>query len=236
MKKTKKVARKVVKGKTKETLQGGPVEAKKEDKLSPHEIFIACAATLILSIIGLYQLYDWATPDTASSRNISIELSSDEDPNPPLTVTELKALFPDYQKDWEKIQNIVGVSGLRLPEIRYSQSMFFIGAFDSSDYKIYLDREIFATTTPQYSRYVLLHEMAHAAIEFNKKYNIDEDQHCFMVKEKVFVEIGKIIRNEELGRQEQAEYAERCEPKKFQIGSASTTSPLNIMIIPPNES
>lgn len=147
------------------------------------------------------------------TNSASFVFHSNEETDPPLSDYEIQRLFPTINEDWKWIQSVVGVSGLRLPYIYWQTGQrqgedttnglyqaFGTGEFYNAGV-ISFERSIFATSTPAYARYVLLHELTHAALTASSL-KIDS-QHCYMVKEGFFRKIGQRIGDIDLGINEE---------------------------------
>lgn len=126
---------------------------------------------------------------------------------PPLSDYELSNLFPEFIEDWKFAQEIAGISNVRMPEVFYQEDLtqeqlFSFGIFYKESYTIMLDRSNFTERPTAFARYVLIHEMIHAALDRSTlRDEIGEyhNEHCYMVDMGIFDTIGYRIGNAPLG-------------------------------------
>ena len=176
--------------------------------------------TISITIFSIYHFF--IKKDESSFRSSFVAIDT------PLSEYEINALFPDIEKDWEFVQTLAYTRNLRLPEIYYQTNDNYSDMeSDGTYYQWYnlinIDRSIFATTTVEksftrsrdsYMRYVLLHEMYHAASYLTKDFDVNKDNHCFMVDNQVSIKIGRYIGDPQLGESEQNRYKLACDNKK----------------------
>ena len=132
-----------------------------------------------------------------------------------LSIYEKTALFPTLEKDWEYIQSLVNTKNLRSPKIYYQTNDNHNDLVSNGTYYwdmniINIDRDVFATSTESYKRYVLLHEMYHMASFLTNDYPLEMDNHCYMVNNLIFSKIGDYIGDSQLGDSKQIEYSKLC--------------------------
>lgn len=129
---------------------------------------------------------------------------------------DLNGLFPEHKEDWIFAQEFAGVSGLIIPKIVWNKGddiswteVTSHGYYDSRGNYIDIDKESFATSTVAFSRYVLIHEMLHATLD-RSELDVDDD-HCYMVKTRVLIEIGQRVGNISLGIGQHKYHKDQCD-------------------------
>jgi len=152
----------------------------------------------------------WTIVATSSWTTISVENKNI------VTEIELDRLFPYHKEDWKYAQEFAGVSGLGMPVIEWQDGTDWNdlgsnGSFAPQTYTIDLDRfEIFGTSTRDYARYVMIHEMTHSTLEYSDTRNRDLERHCDMLTKGFFVKTGNRIGNYEIGQNAYTNYKSQC--------------------------
>lgn len=191
-------------------MKGGTKKRSLRRKIISWLIDIAVVITISSSFILTYKVIK---NSFSPKRNVITSFRVGE--NNPLSDYEMKSLFPNLKKDWDFIQSLVNTKNLRLPAIYYQTNdndndLISDGTYYWSMNIINIDRSIFATSTESYKRYVLLHEMYHMASYLTNDYQVEIDNHCYMVNNLIFSKIGDYIGDSQLGDSEQMRYSKFC--------------------------
>jgi len=203
------------------------MENKEEGKLGVRGVFTLIVLVLFILAIGeVSSPFSWlgnkfTNDDSSSYIGASCSYAGNSSTNI-VTNYEMERLFPDTEEDWEFVQDMVGTSGLRMPNVVYQtntnlREITSSGMFHSDTYTVSLDRKfIFSTTTPAYPRYVMIHELTHAAISMHDWFAtssslfINLNSHCYMADRNMFIKIGKQIKDQNFGKLEQEKYTRHC--------------------------